>query len=91
MSESGRFQTPLLLVPAKRFEPLIARDQIVVSGKPVLTADQLVPLLVERKTPSPQVPANNLVVDAVKELTYDDMVGNPALTSVQPVPLSVDR
>ncbi len=40
-------------VPAKRFVPLTARAKTRVFVKPVLTAVQLVPLLVERKTPPP--------------------------------------
>jgi hypothetical protein len=38
-------------VPAKRFVSLTARDQTFVLGRPELAAVQVVPLLVERKTP----------------------------------------
>lgn len=47
----------LLLVPAKRFVPLMARDQTVGSVRPLFEAVQLVPLLVDRNTPFPSVPA----------------------------------
>ena len=49
---------PCLQVPAKRFVPLIAKAQTSVFVKPVSV--QLVPLLVERKTP-PSVPAKRFV------------------------------
>jgi len=42
---------PAKYVPAKRFVPLMARAVTQVFVKPVLAAVQLVPLVVERKTP----------------------------------------
>jgi hypothetical protein len=43
-------------VAAKRFVPETARALIVILVKPELTSVQLVPLLVERKTPPPLPP-----------------------------------
>lgn len=48
-------------VPAKRFAPLTAREYTSVPVKPELTAAQVAPLLVERKTPPPKVPAKRFV------------------------------
>ena len=52
-SAKGRDHTPLPEVPAKRLLPLTARDRIMEFVNPVLTAVQLLPLLVERKIPPP--------------------------------------
>ena len=44
-------KTPPSQVPANRFAPETARDQIKGFVRPVLTAVQLVPLSVDKKTP----------------------------------------
>ncbi|MBK6418050.1 MAG: hypothetical protein IPF79_02510 [Ignavibacteria bacterium] len=56
--------------------------------KPELTPLQLVPLLVERKTPLPPVPAKRFVPDTASDLTSS--FGKPELTSLQLVPLFVE-
>ena len=69
ISDNCLLHTPLPLVPAKRFVPKTARELTsVYGGKPLLTAVQLAPLFVERKTP-PKVPANRLVPKTAKDLT----------------------
>jgi hypothetical protein len=65
ISDNGRLHNPLLL-PAKRFVPETARVKMEVSGKPELTAVQLVPLLVERKTP-PRVPAKRFAPETARD------------------------
>src|SRR3990172_5382160 len=52
----------------------MARAETTVVGKPVLTAVQLVPLLVERKTPS-SVPAKRFVPEMARAETT--VVGKP--------------
>ncbi len=44
-------KTPAVPVPAKRVFPLTANETILVLGKPLLAADQELPLLVDRNTP----------------------------------------
>jgi hypothetical protein len=41
-----------------------ARDRTFICVNPVLTALQLVPLFVDRKTPSPSVPAKRFIPPA---------------------------
>ena len=57
--------------------------------KPVLAAVQLVPLLVERKTPPPEVPAKIFVSETASAKT--EVFVKPVLAAVQLVPLLVDR
>jgi hypothetical protein len=66
----------------------MAKDETEVLVNPVLTAVQLIPLLVERKTP-PSVPAKRFVSLTAKEET--EVLVNPVLTAVQLVPLFVER
>jgi len=54
-----------------------------------LTAVQLVPLLVERKTPPPKVPAKRFVPEIARAKTL--VFVKPELTAVQLVPLLVER
>lgn len=56
---------------------------------PTVSAAQLAPLFVERKTPLPAVPAKRLVPDTAKALTL--VFGKPLLAAAQLVPLLVDR
>ena len=86
ISKIGRLQTPLPQVPAKRFVPLIARALTSVFVKPI--AVQLVPLLVERKTP-PSDPAKRFVPLTARAETF--VFVKPLLTAVQLVPLLVER
>ena len=62
ISEIGRRQTPLLVVPTKRFVPETANErrgpELV---KPALTECQLVPLSVDKATLSTQVAAKRHV------------------------------
>jgi hypothetical protein len=74
-------------VPAKRYVPETVRERTLVFVKPVLTCVQLVPLLVERNTPSP-VPANRDVPEMAKASTA--VPGMPLLDSIQLVPLLVE-
>ena len=60
-----------------------------VSVKPVLTAVQLVPLFVERKTPPTKVPAKRFEPETARAKT--PVLVRPVLTAVQLVPLLVDR
>jgi hypothetical protein len=52
-------------------------------------AVQLAPLLVERKTPPPQVPAKRFVPLTAKAMT--SLFVKPVLTAVQLVPLLLER
>src|SRR2546421_557715 len=52
ISDKGRFQIPDHAVPAKIVVALSANDKIVVLlGKPLLTSNQLAPLLIVTKIP----------------------------------------
>jgi hypothetical protein len=53
-------KTPPVTVPAKRSEPSAANALKPYFDKPVLTVSQLIPLLVETKTPR-EVPAKRFV------------------------------
>src|SRR3989337_2966327 len=57
--------------------------------KPVFTESQLVPLLVERKTPPPSVPAKRFVPETARNQTL--VFVKPVLAAVQLVPLLVER
>jgi hypothetical protein len=61
-------KTPPVDVPAKRFVPLTARHDTVVSVKPEWAGVQHVPLLVDRKTP-PEVPAKRFALLTVRAKT----------------------
>ena len=69
--------------------PETVRDQTSKFVKPLLTAVQLAPLLVERKTPPPSVPAKRLVPETVRDRTYKFV--KLLLTAVQLAPLLVER
>jgi hypothetical protein len=58
ISDNGLLRTPPR-VPAKKFVPETAKDQTSIFVKLVLTAVQLVPLLMERKTPPFLLPCND--------------------------------
>ena len=60
-----------------------------VSPSPELTAVQLVPPFVVRKTPSPLLPANIALPLATREVMMA-FASIPELTSVQVLPLSED-
>src|SRR5688572_24508333 len=68
-------------VPAKMFVPLTAKERIMVSVKPLLTAAQLLPLLEDTYTPPPQVPAKIFVPLIANDKTV--VLVNPVLTAVQ--------
>jgi hypothetical protein len=83
---------PSDLVPAKRFVPITARAWTSVSrgsGNPALTAFQLAPLFVVKKTPPPPVPAKRFLPITAKH--WISVFVNPELTAFQLVPLFVDR
>ena len=101
ISDKGRRHIPAPEVPAKRFDPLIAKHMTFVSGSPKLTAVQFVPLSVERKTPPPIIPSplpfmltKRVVSMTRKHWTRKYSVGDigrPVLTVVQRAPLLVER
>jgi hypothetical protein len=64
-------------------------ETYVFEGNPVFTGVQLVPLLVERKTPPPSIPANRLLPLTVRDRTYRFV--NPVFTAVQLAPLLAER
>src|SRR5437867_9173994 len=66
VADRDLFQTLFPSVPAKIFVPETARQMTSELVKPV--GVQLVPLLVERKTP-PKVPAKIFVPDTASDLT----------------------
>ena len=82
-------------VPAKRLESptpfaIVASDKMMfVSARPELTAIQLMPLLVERKSPPKTVPAKRFVPETTRDQTQ--VLVNPESTAVQLVPLFVER
>ncbi len=59
------------------------------SDRPTLTAVQLLPWLVERYTPSPNVPARRLIPFATRVRTSEFV--KPPLTAVQLLPSLVER
>ena len=67
--------------------PETDRALTCVFGKPLFTEVQIVPLLVDRKTPPPEVPAKIYVPKKAKDRTY--LFVKPL--AVQLVPLFVDR
>jgi hypothetical protein len=67
--------------------PETARARTSVVVKPVLAALQLVPLLVERKTPAP-VPGKRLMPETARART--SVVVKPVLAAFQLVPLLVE-
>jgi hypothetical protein len=77
--------------------PLTAKaETLVFGGNPVLSTVQLVPLLVERKTP-PSVPAKRFCplnarhsIPVYRVVSYTDFC-IPSLTPVQLVPVLVER
>src|ERR1035441_2700716 len=73
-----------------RYEPLTARAKTaaLLSGKPVLAAVQVMPLLAERKTP-PEVPATRLAPLAKRAKTYCTPI--PEVSAIQLEPLSGER
>lgn len=81
--------TPPLWVPAKRSVPFVSRERMSrpKPDNPVLKADQLVPLLVETKTP-PAVPAKICVALAANARTFK--LVSPVDTDDQFTPLSDD-
>jgi hypothetical protein len=100
ISDKGRLHAPPPQVPAKRFGPpvplgMTAIVWITVLVKPVLTAVQIVPLLVERNTPSrvpakrPACPPGRSVPETARDMT--SMFLKPVLTALQLVPLLVER
>jgi hypothetical protein len=68
-------------------------DRIVTLVRPELTGVQLVPLLVERKTPALLVPAKTLLPLTAKELTEKNAfeTGSPVSATVQLLPSLVER
>ena len=90
ISESGRFQTPKPVVPARSVDPsaLSASEKTPVVS-PVPTDVQLFPLSVERKTP-PWPPAKRFVPSGLRSAVIRRSV-RPLLTSVQVAPLFVER
>src|SRR5262245_32121319 len=75
---------PSSSVPAKRVVPLTASERTCVpDGSPVLTAAQLSPRFVVRKTP-PSVPAKRFVPIAASARTV--LLAKPELTGAQLFP-----
>jgi hypothetical protein len=71
---------------------LMAREETVLLVRPVFTAVQVVPLSLERKTPSYHVPAYRIVGalgSMARELTSRG--AGAVFTAVQVAPLSVER
>ena len=85
-SDNGLDETPPL--PEKRFVPLTAKGPTKVLGKPVFTAAQLLPLLVDKKTPA-LVPAKIFVPLRANE--DKPVFIRPVFTAVQLLPLFVDK
>src|SRR5687768_4904753 len=62
---------------------------VVFSSNPEFTSIQFAPLFVERKTPLCEVPANNVLPIAAKQVTVT--VSKPLSAYDQLIPLSVER
>ncbi|MCC6866806.1 MAG: hypothetical protein IT280_11685 [Ignavibacteria bacterium] len=89
ISDKGRLKTAFK-TPANRLEPKTDKEYtLLLAANPVFTAIQFAPLLVDRKTPPPYVPAKRFVPETTSE--YITRFVKPELTTVQLEPLLVDR
>ena len=79
---------PAQCVPKKTIDPFTASDRIIESVKPLLTDDQLPPLLLDKNIPT-GVPAKML--DPSTASAVIEGCVKPVLAAVQLLPVSEDK
>jgi hypothetical protein len=75
-------------VPAKIVAPFTTKEKTLVSARPVLTADHVVPESADKKTPLPKDPAKTFVPLTSNAGTKENA---QQVTGVQLLPLFVER